>query len=216
MEILIKIEEQFTIVRECRAEMKGHVDLLTEQKETLEKNLDNAKNDYKVMESVLDVLRQYAVIKEQVLREKIDKIVTKGLQLIFGQGYESKLEFGINRGQAVIKPKIITEVNGEKLEADVAEAHGGGIVNIVAVIYQMIVLALVKPRQKQVLFLDEPFKNVSQEYLEATAEFIKQLNEKLNIQIILITHRKELHGIADELYQFHIENGLTKVRKLNE
>ena len=103
-----------------------------------------------------------------------------------------------------------------QLEADIADAHGGGLVNIVSVIYQILVLSLVKPRQRRVLFLDEPFRNVSEEYLEATAEFVRQLNEKLGIQIVLITHRKQLADIADKAYEFSLENGITKVSQLGE
>ena len=214
MEIVKQISEQFDKIREARNEMQGRIKLLQEQKSNQEKHLIKLKDDYKSLEGTLDILREFAVIKEQVLREKIDNIVTRGLRLIFGEGYRSKLEFGISRGQAVIKPKIISEVNGEELEADIADAHGGGLVNIVSVIYQILVLALIKPKQKQILFLDEPFRNVSEEYLEATGAFLKQLNEKLGIQIVMITHRKNLKDVADTLYEFSLDNGITKAVKI--
>jgi len=214
MEMLKQISEQFDRIREARGEMQGRIKLLQEQEENLNKSLDKFTDDYKNLEETLDVLREFAVIKEQVLREKIDNIVTRGLRLIFGEGYQSKLEFGISRGQAVIKPKIVSQVNGEELEADVADAHGGGLVNIISVIYQILVLALIKPKQKQVLFLDEPFRNVSEEYLEATGEFLKQLNQKLGIQIVLVTHRKQITEVADMQYTFSLENGITKIEKM--
>jgi len=211
-----QIELKYREAENVLAEMRGRVKLLTEQKEESEKQLRTLNVKYKDMGEVLDSLRVYASLKEQTLREKLDNIVTQGLRLIFGEGYKSKLEFDISRGQAVIKPKIVTEVNGKELEADVADAHGGGLVNIVSVIYQILILSLVKPRQRRVLFLDEPFRNVSEEYLEATAEFIRQLNKKLGIQIVLITHRKQLTEVADKVYEFSLKNGITNVMELGE
>jgi len=211
-----EIEKRFESVRSARNEMKGRVKLLQEQKQEADSQIETLTKKYGDMGSVLDVLRKYALVKEQVLRERLDNIVTRGLRLIFGDGYRSKLDFGISRGQAVIRPKIVTEVNGIELEADIADAHGGGLVNIVSVIYQILVLSLVKPRQRRVLFLDEPFRNVSEEYLEATAEFVRQLNEKLGIQIVLITHRKQLAEIADKAYEFSLANGITEVTQVGE
>jgi len=214
MSILNKIEEQLTNAEESRNGLKGRIELLKEQTDNAEDEYLKCIEEYKMIGKVLDILRKYAILKEQILREKIDNIVTKGLRLIFGKDYRSKLEFGISRGQAVIKPRIITMINGEELETDIASAHGGGLVNIVSVLYQILVLSLVRPKQRQVLFLDEPFRNVSEEYLEATGEFLKQLNVKLGIQIILITHRKELLPVADKVYEFSLSNGLTKVKQI--
>ena len=214
MSVISKIEEQFTIVETERNEMQGRVKLLKEQAKSSKDEIDYCKKEYKIMERVLNALRKLAILKEQVLREKIDNIITKGLRLIFGEGYKSKLEFGISRGQAVIKPKIITIVNGEELETGIADGHGGGITNVVSVLYQILVLALVRPMQQQIIFLDESFKNLSEEYLEATGEFLKSISQKLNIQIVLISHRKQLHETADCLYEFSISNGITKANRI--
>ena len=214
--IVEKIKEQFSQVESERSEMKGRVELLREQVDSAKVEIKKLNGEYATQEAVLDVLRKYAAIKEQVLKEKIDKVVTRGLRLIFGDQYRSKLEFGISRGQAVIRPRIVTEINGEELETDIADAHGGGLVNVCAVIYQILILALHRPRKKQILFLDEPFKNLSEEYLEATGEFLKQLNQKLGIQIVLITHRRELHDIADKMYEFSLSDGITQVKAVRE
>jgi len=214
MSIIRRIEEQFNNITQSRNEMKGRIDLLTSQCEVLKNSVENGKSNYKTMERVLELLRSYATIKEQTLRSKIDDVITKGIQLIFGDTYKSKLDFGISRGQAVIRPRIITEINGKEFEADVAKAHGGGLVNVVSALYQIIVLALLKPRQRQVLFLDEMCRNISEEYIEATGEFLKYLNEKLGMQLVIITHRKQLHEIADALYEFNLVNGVTEIKRL--
>jgi uncharacterized protein YajQ (UPF0234 family) len=214
MNVLQRIEEQFNNVNQAKNEMKGRIDLLSSQCKIFENTLESSNNHYKIIERVLDILRTYATLKEQVLRSKIDDVITKGLQLIFGDTYKSKLEFGISRGQAVIRPRIVTMINGNEFEADVAKAHGGGLVNIVSALYQIIVLALIKPKQRQILFLDEMCKNISEEYIEATGEFLKYLNEKLGMQLVIITHKKQLHEIADSLYEFSLEDGVTNVRKL--
>lgn len=172
------------------------------------------KRRYKILEKTLDVLRMYAKIKEQALREKIDDVVTQGMRLIFGNTYTSKMEFKISRGQAVLIPKIISEFQGEQIETPIEDSRGGGVANVASVIYQILVLSLYEPRQSKILIADEPFRNLSQEHLEAAGEFLKILSEKLNIQIVLVTHRKELEAVADRLYKFSNKDGVTQVEKI--
>lgn len=214
MDFAIDIQERFDRVESARNEMKGRITLLREQKGEVDQQLETYATQYGAMGRVVKALQKYSKAKEQVLREKLDNIVTRGLQLIFGPGYKSRLVFGISRGQATIKSKIVTEINGKEFEADIADAHGGGLVNIVSVIYQILVLSLVKPRQRRILFLDEPFRNVSEEYLEATAEFVRQLNRKLGIQIVLISHRKQMVDIGDVVYDFSLNNGITEAKRI--
>ena len=181
----------------------------------LQKLVQDGKHEYKILENALDVLRMYGIIKEQVLREKIDVVVTQGLKLIFGDEYKSKLEFKISRGQAVLIPKIVSLMDGQEIETSIEDSRGGGIANVCSVLYQIIVLSLVEPKQKKIFFADEPFRNLSQEHLESAGDFLKVLSERLNIQIVLITHRKELQSIADKLYKFKNINGETEVEKIH-
>ena len=216
MSFIAEIKERYISVESARNEMQGRIDLLHEQKDKADERIDAFATKYKHMERVVGVLQKYSKAKEQVLREKLDNIVTKGLRFIFGEGYRSKLEFGINRGQATIKPKIITEIDGKELEAEIADAHGGGLVDVTSFIYRMLVLSLVKPRRRRVLFLDECFKHLSEEYLEPAGMFMKQLSEKLGIQLIIITHKKQLMDIGDVVYEFSNTNGITEVQLVGE
>lgn len=212
--LVAEIESKFNAIEAEYHKKSGAVHEIRNTRQELDKKEQHLTAEYHAHEEALDVLRQMAVIKEQVLREKIDSVVTKGLRLIFGPGYRSKLHFEISRGQATIKPKIITEVNGEELEADVAGAHGGGLVNVASVMYQIIMLALYHPRQRPVWGADEPFKNLSKEYLPAAAEFLHTLSKRLGIQVVMITHRPELHSVADKLYDFSAVNGETKIETI--
>lgn len=214
MSIINHIEDRFHEIEQSRSEMKGRVDLLKEQIFDTTEELKEQKSGYKINERVLDVLRKYSLVKEQVLREKIDNIVTRGLRLVFGEGYKSKLAFGISRGQAVTKTRLITNIGEHELEADIATGHGGGITNFCAVLYKILVLALVRPAQRKVLFLDECFKNLSQEYLEPASMFLKEISDKLGIQLVIISHRREVQEIGDVIYNFSNENGETKVREI--
>lgn len=209
-----QIEDRFHEVEQSRSEMKGRVDLLKEQIFDTTEELEAHTKDYKINERVLDVLRKYSLIKEQILREKIDNIITRGLRLVFGEGYASKLSFDISRGQAVMKTKLVTSIGDKEFEADVATAHGGGTVNFCSMLYRILVLALVRPRQRPVIFFDEALKNLSQEYLEPASMFLKEISEKLGIQLIIISHRREVQEIGDKIYEFSNVDGETKVREI--
>ena len=213
---VVQIGEQFGRVQRARDEMRGRLELLREQQRQADTTLETETRRYSLMCRSLDMLRAYALLREQVLKTKIDSIVTRGLQVIFGGNYASKLDFGISRGQAVIIPKVVKKIGNVEFEATIKDANGGGIANVCAVIYQMLILSLVRPRQRQVLFLDEPFKNVSMANIDAAGEFLKVLNEKLGIQIVIITHHRQTQEIADRTYEFSINNGETSVKQIGD
>ena len=204
----MSIKEQFDEISEARGTMRGRlVQLNDELKEKIAK-VEQSQLALDVHNEVLDLLTKYASLKEDEIKLKIDKVITKGLRAIFpDEVFDSQLDFDVKKGQAVAEPKLIT---GE-LKTDIVNADSGGVANVVGFLYQLLVLAQKKPRQKQIIFADEPFKNLSKEYLEATGEFIRMLADRLGMQIVLITHQEELKDIGDVVYRFTKVDNRTKV-----
>lgn len=204
----MNLAEEFDKLRTLRDNLQGKVELLSTEIERDKRAIEGAKSELEVSEEVVDLLTKYASLKEDEIKTKIDRVITKGLRAIFpDEDFESRLDFTVKRGQAVAEPKLIT---GE-LETNIVDADSGGVANVVGFLYQLLVLALRKPRQRQIIFADEPFKNLSEEYLEATGEFIRTLTDRLGMQVVLITHQHELKSVADIVYRFTKVDNRTEV-----
>jgi len=204
----MNIKKQFEVIKEERAIMVGKLQQVNGTYQALKKTIDDRVANVDVLNSVTDLLQKYSSLKEDEIKTKIDKVITKGLKAIFpDESFESQIDFEIKRGQAVAEPKLVT---GE-MKTDIVDADSGGVANVVGFLYQLLILAQRKPRQRQIIIADEPFKNLSKEYLEPTGAFIRMLSERLGIQIVLITHQDELKDIGDKVYRFSKVNERTLV-----
>lgn len=213
--IIDDIERRFNELTISKAEALGELNSLTAQIKEAEDGIALDIATYEAHNEVLDVLRLYSEIKERDLKVQVDQVVTKGLNAIFrGENFGSKLEFAIKRGQATVTSKLVTSIEGNEITTNVEKAESGGVANVVGFLYQLLVLSLKKPRMRQVIFADEPFKNLSDDYMEATGEFIRMLAKRLGIQVVLITHKTQLMDAADVLYKFEKKNGVTKVERI--
>jgi len=61
------------------------------------------------------------------------------------------------------------------------------------------------------LILDEPFKHISEHYIDRVAEFLKQVSSAFGRQIIMITHNRHLIEVADRWYKVSWNNGISSV-----
>jgi ABC-type nitrate/sulfonate/bicarbonate transport system ATPase subunit len=75
------------------------------------------------------------------------------------------------------------------------------------------VLVLLLPNTTPLLFLDESFSQVSEEYRPALSQFIRELTERTELQVVLVTHSDEFVTDADRVYRFSQQNGVTKVEE---
>lgn len=209
------VEDEFKAIEKEKNQIEGEVNLLRKQLNEKEVSVKHFTEEYKIMEQVLDILKIYAKSKEKRIETKVDDILTTGFNAIApGENIKSKLRFDIKRGQAVAEPKFEIEVNGIKKEVNIEKSDSGGFANVAGFIYKLLILSMYNPKQRPVIIADEPFKNLSECYLEATGNFIKMLAEKLNIQVVLITHKTQLQEIGDKHYHFEKVNGITKVREV--
>lgn len=167
-----------------------------------EKKLEVYKKHVKCDEKVLDTLYAIAEIRKGDIKNKIEKLVTKGIRAVFDrEDLEFKLEISISRGDVAVKPVIVCEYNNKTLETDIIEGHGGGLGDVVSFVLRVVVLSLIRPQRARLLVLDEPFKHVSSEYLPAVAELMKELRKITKLQIIMVTHKSELAECADVIYK---------------
>jgi DNA repair exonuclease SbcCD ATPase subunit len=68
-----------------------------------------------------------------------------------------------------------------------------------------------RPRSRNVLILDEPFGNLSVDLMPRASEMIKQISERLGLQIIMVTHAEELIQAADKTFRVNIRKGISQV-----
>jgi ABC-type nitrate/sulfonate/bicarbonate transport system ATPase subunit len=107
-------------------------------------------------------------------------------------------------------------LNGRAVETDIMDARGGGLAAVVGFLLRLVVMLLDSKVDQPVLILDESFSHVSAEYEKTLVQFIMQLVEKTNAQVILVTHHlvDAFLEVADKKYRFTQTNGVTKLSEI--
>ena len=133
---------------------------------------------------------------QESARAMFDDLATRALQDIFGDEFSFRLVPGETGGQVSLEPVIRSEYDGEVIETPVLEARGGGMAVVVGFVLQL-VMVLLTPGARKILFLDETFTFVSESYTDRVAEFIAKIARSRDIQIVMITHDRTFAQYAD-------------------
>lgn len=140
-------------------------------------------------------LQKVAQATQEQLRVHIKDIVQLCLDSIWPGEVEFDLIYEVKRGKT--EARLVFIIDGE--EVDPLDADGGGLVDIASFALRIAVWTLGNTRNT--IILDEPMKHLSDNLQPLAAEIIKELSQKLGLQVIMITHRKELTGIADKVFE---------------
>jgi DNA repair exonuclease SbcCD ATPase subunit len=154
------------------------------------------------------VLQKISQSQQAFLQGKLESLVSYALTTIFGKTYQFQAVFDVRGNQTELSFKVADE-NGNF--QDLKRSHGGGLISVVAFLLRVIVLLSVGSEYRRLLVLDEPFVQLSEEYLPAFTGFLKDFTKQADLQIVMITHNEELRSVGDKVYKFRNINGETKV-----
>lgn len=158
------------------------------------RNLVSAKQTMTNIQEARDILQSLAVETQNELHNQLSAIVTDCLVSVFGPRYAFLLSFEAKRGKS--EPSFALQ--SEEGLIDPLSAAGGGVVDVAA--FALRVGALVLTGAAGTLILDEPFKFVSEGHRELIGAMMQGLSDSLGIQIILVTHLRELEmGVTIQL-----------------
>lgn len=197
---------------------------IIEQKKGQRDKTQSLLNDCKIQVCILkkersnsiqaqEIIQKVAQETQQQLEWHISDIVTLALKSVFHNPYAFQTEFNLKRGKT--ECKMYFKRNGHKINP--IDEAGGGVVDVAAFALRIAIWSLAKPKWRNTLVLDEPFKNINDKTRrihKKIAKTVKMLSQKLNLQFIVITMIEELNEIADRAYEFKLKNGKTKVRKI--
>lgn len=128
--------------------------------------------------------------------ESVEKLVTYGLRTVFEDlALQFKVEVENKRGVQWMEPKL---VDGG-VEAPILDAFGGGPASITAFLLRLLVCR--RLNLAPVLFLDESFSFVSEQYVEPTARLLRELADTLGVTLVLVTHHKGYLSYATRAYE---------------
>ena len=204
-----------TGLRQIVERKKGQRDKVISLLSVCKKEINRLKGEINFSEQAQAIIQKLSQETQRQLEWHISEIVTLALASTFDNPYIFKAEFVQRRGKT--ECDLFFERDGFKVDP-VAEA-GGGAVDVAAFALRVAMWSLVKPRWRNILVFDEPFKNINDKTRrtqERIAEMVKVLSRKLKLQFIIVTMIPELEEMADRVHEFSLVQGKTKIERRNE
>lgn len=133
--------------------------------------------------------------------QAIEALVTEGLKSIF---VDQRLSFMAELGQKGAKVSasfFLCEGDPDYggIKAPPLTSFGGGPSSFVSLVLR--VLTLIRLKRMPILFLDETLAAVSDEYIDATGQFLRRLSEESKLDLLLVTHKQAFLDHATVAYQ---------------
>lgn len=189
---------------------------------------DRAKEEVKIKEwqkeqDKLKSLKEHGLIlkKIQVLFQKaaeatqkqleihISGLVSTALAAVWDDPYEFVMEFVQRRGKTEADLWLVKD----NLKLKPLAESGGGVADVVSLALRMAFWSLKKDTRPFLIF-DEPLKfvnDMSRNLHKKAALMLKMLSEKLNLQILMISHINEFIDIADKKINVKMVDGKSVV-----
>jgi chromosome segregation ATPase len=183
-----------------RDQVKGQLDMVSKRVRILRREIDYT-------EQAQVIIQQVAQQTQQELEYHIGELVTLALASVFPDPYELKVHFVVRRGKT--EADIMLCRNGE--EVDPLTASGGGVVDIVSFALRVALWRLSPKRSQAIFVLDEPFRYLSEGLIRLAGQMLQELSSRFGLQIIMVTHSRELMECADRVFEVKQRKGVSQV-----
>ena len=190
-------------LRNALERMKGKRDQVQHGIDNAEQFIKEKKKDLRRHEQAREIIREVGLKTQQQLQFHISDITSLALEAVFDNPYKLITEFIQRRNKT--ECDLYFERDGNRI--DPLSASGGGTVDVASFALRVASWSMQRPRSRNVLILDEPFRYLSSDLLPKASEMLNQISKKLKLQIIMVTHAEELIENADRVFEVKIKKG---------
>ena len=184
-------------LRQKLEQQKGKQQHLISQGEKTRHKIRKLDKERKCSEEAQAILQTVAQLTQQQLEYHVSTITSLAMNAVFQNPYKVDLSFVLRRGKTEADIRFVR--NEEAVHP--LTAAGGGAADIAAFALRITLWSLSPRKSRPVFFLDEPFKHLSDDLQPKALEMIKQISDKLGIQIIMISQYQDVGEFADNVIE---------------
>lgn len=209
----LEVQSRLPEIRSALESQQGARNLLVSQRESLHQDIEAINERIENLKLIETYLAQFADERQAQVYQQIEATVTEGLRSVFDEDLRLEVSTKLVGSRSETVFTLVSHTDKGELRTSIMDARGGGVAAIVGFLIQA-VLVLLTPNLRPIIFLDETFRNVSEEYQAPLGEFIKGLCERTGLQVVLVTHQPTIADYADVWYSFSYSDGRTKIKRV--
>lgn len=193
---LDSLSRKLQIARTTLEQERGVVTALVDRGKSALDKAAEAQQLADACEEASKLLAQYADERQEQVLQIIQQIASTGLSQVFDEPMELKISQVVRARRVEMD---VTVKTGD-LETSVLDARGGGLAAVAGFLLRVSVV-LLTPDARRFMLLDEVFAHLSEEYVPRMAQFLRELCELSDLQLLLVTHQPEFAEAAHKVYR---------------
>jgi len=163
------------------------------------------------LDKAAEIIKQVGLKTQQEFEVHISDLVSSAIASVFPDDpYQFKVIFVERRGRT--ECDLMLERDGELI--DPLTGAGGGVIDIAVLALRLASINMQRGKLRPLLLLDEPFKMLSVDLQNRAGRMIKELSDKMGVQIIMVSHAHEAVEFADKVFQVSIKDGESQVKEI--
>lgn len=174
----------------------------------IEKNvikINECVSELELGQEGLQFLEDLANTRRGGMKKQVENIVTEALSFVYGDDYRVELVYDVKNNRSFAEIELVkTTAEGEIRRQ--MNGFGGGVSDTISVPLRLLVL-LASRQTDRVCILDEAYKHVDLERIDRAAEFMKDVANRLSLQIIMFSHHEAMRDAADAVWVIQDDNG---------
>jgi len=161
----------------------------------------------------LDFLYKFSEFTRNEVKTKLETLSNLALSSVFT---DKQMEFRVvpNRNKKGLFYELYISTDGNITPLE--DCKGGGVLDIISLCLRISYLRIFKGSLRQVLILDEPFKNLDDIRRPAAIEWLSTTAKEMGLQLIIVTHLVDLIEKADKAIRVEQINGVSKVYEIDQ
>lgn len=201
-----EIQDKFLVIKTERdTKLKQLEELNKERSETLQ-NIDVRVRTINFVESV-------ASSERTRVKEKVEKLITSCLHAVYDDTYSVEFDYGIKNSKTSVEIYVNRKCkNGMEVKRTI-DGLGGGVADTISLPLKLIVL-MNDNKFDKILIADEPGKHLDIKRIEKFASFIKEISDKLGVQIIMSSHHECMSDYADNIHKITLDDSVSRVERI--
>lgn len=209
-----ELEERFQSFSKAVDQEEARRDLICENLKKQRDSLEIVESKEKLLNGVVILLQKAADYSRNQATHQIEDIVTQSIAYIMQNSSKFTVDLLEKRGLPIAEFYVESDYGDYSIKTKPELSRGGGVVDIVSLALRIAFLENHRPKIEGPLFLDEPGKHISNDYIFNMGEFLKECSRLFNRQIIMVTHDDYLTNICDKSSRVEIRNGESTVRAM--
>ncbi len=169
--------------------VQGEYNYIKTESENNARRIDSLVIQSEQHSKAVELLNMVQTVTRDKIKNEFETLVTYAVKFIYGDNYKFHLDFGTRGNLQELNFSIETPEFNEKY--DPMDTSGGGILDIISLALRIVLMEVSMPKIKGFLLMDEGLKHLSENYLPNANQFLTEISNKLNRQIIFISHESE-------------------------